>query len=524
MKKISFSNLLKALLLIVIGLVYAGQVSAEEPLPTADEIFIGLYDTHDYSGDALVYNNCWHMDTCTHFVGSDSVQPPSFACATEGDRYLRVVSECYSGLDETQRYIRGYGYIYTVNWDNDPLDCACQSPSNVWVDSATSCVSIGCNGGKCCGDDGSGDFWCGAGYTACESGTYYSGGDDNYLACECGKPLLQGSCNSPGETGCWDPGGGKCCGDDGVNDNWCTGMPNEGCVGGYFAYNQDNHPFLCENCGGNAWVASGSGINSRCCGDDIDDNWCGSVSSTTSKACNSGYYVNMDNEDDIAACLCALGYSDPSSADYGCGLTYSDCFYYEATSGCCGDDGVGELECYGTSDGCIDGNFYDDLDTQQTLCADCANGGWSSTATGTNTPCCGDDGASDSWCGTEDACFSGVYQSGGEAGCGCLIYGDQATDTCSVNGQTDCWDGVGCCYDVTSNWCTGIDDTYACHEGVWYNEPSSDSAACNCNSGRVWDDDNCQISGDGTEDCWANNSLDCCYGSNDKWCDGTAGA
>jgi hypothetical protein len=83
------------------------------------------------------------------------------------------------------------------------------------------CIAAGCNYtwvpsgpiiSQCCGDDGVDDDWCAAGYSSCLDGMYYHDGDNNQQTCECGG-------------GAWVteavlmPGASRCCGNDGGAEN-----------------------------------------------------------------------------------------------------------------------------------------------------------------------------------------------------------------------------------------------------------------------------------------------------------------
>ncbi|MFH1235118.1 MAG: hypothetical protein V1493_05910, partial [Candidatus Diapherotrites archaeon] len=65
-----------------------------------------------------------------------------------------------------------WNIAYTVDWDNDSSWCACKG--GTWISAATYCGSLGCQGGKCCGDDNSNDTFCASGSGSCVNGTYYA--------------------------------------------------------------------------------------------------------------------------------------------------------------------------------------------------------------------------------------------------------------------------------------------------------------------------------------------------------------
>ncbi|MBW2984165.1 hypothetical protein KY361_03565 [Candidatus Woesearchaeota archaeon] len=465
MKKISFSGFLKIILLIVISLVYIGQVYAADPLPTADSIVIRVREGTS-SGTILYSKQCPTTNTCELMVGSDSVQPPIEVCITEGSKYLQAGSKCVSGLDVGQVYTRGYGTIYTVDWDNDPLDCACIG--GTWIDSATSCGSYPCPGGQCCGDDGPIDDFSGSGtWECCINGDYHTDGDVHRLCCQAYEGDTDGCSN--GDTNCWMPFQSNCCGDDGgIEDTWCGGPPAGACIDGVYRENIDGYEYLCEQCNGYTWIDGASGTGASCCGDDRgDDDFSGATG--TWDCCVNGNYHN--------------------DGDYH----YVCCEAYE-----------------GDTDGCSNGD---------TNC-------WMTIP----SKCCGDDGGiDDTWCGSvpDGACVDGTYWSAAASiddypeVCKCIIDGYPLSDNCETNGEAGCWDETGCCYEDSDDWCDG---TNACHDGVWYSDPASDSAACNCFNGKGWDAVDCQSLPDGTPDCWAIEKGDCCYDTDDTWCDGTAGA
>ncbi len=116
---------------------------------------------------------------------------------------------------------------------------------------------------KCCGDDGLNDDWCSGGYTSCYNGDYYSNGDNNQYTCECGISGTQGTCTS-GETGCWDTSSAACCGDD-PGEDWCAGGYTA-CVDGYFRTSADSYSYVCT-CGGGIWMGS------SCCGNNGNEKY-----------------------------------------------------------------------------------------------------------------------------------------------------------------------------------------------------------------------------------------------------------
>jgi len=81
--------------------------------------------------------------------------------------------------------------IYNINWDNDQNDCSCKG--GTWLSSATYCGSLGCSGGKCCGDDSGEDFEQteGSGRSCCFNGDELSSdstsGTDGSILCYDGQ-------------------------------------------------------------------------------------------------------------------------------------------------------------------------------------------------------------------------------------------------------------------------------------------------------------------------------------------------
>jgi hypothetical protein len=104
-------------------------------------------------------------------------------CAQEGayDARTQAGAQGDSGYEwEVGDWNTGF---YTVNYDNDSLWCACKG--GTWVSGATYCGTSGCEGGKCCGDDGSNDNFCVAGGASCIAGTYYANHcSDNSKNCD----------------------------------------------------------------------------------------------------------------------------------------------------------------------------------------------------------------------------------------------------------------------------------------------------------------------------------------------------
>jgi len=105
-------------------------------------------------------------ETWTHALGYTF-------CPTEGQYTVTVTATsaggtqtCASYTDETSDPFN----LYYVNWDNDQNWCGCKG--GTWLSSATYCGSLGCSGGKCCGDDGAADDFenPGSGNSCCING------------------------------------------------------------------------------------------------------------------------------------------------------------------------------------------------------------------------------------------------------------------------------------------------------------------------------------------------------------------
>ena len=138
-------------------------------------------------------------------------------------------------------------------------------------------------------------------------------------------------------------GGGQCCGDD-IDEAWCgtTGY----CTGGTWTSEADEH--FCTTCQGGAWTEA------RCCGP--DDGWCG-----TAGRCEAGSWT----EDACGECQACSGGA--------CTFDCSGCTKANATQEACE---------------CLKGSWHDDR-------------------------CCWTEGA-DSWNATGGACVNGTWKTDAE--------------------------------------------------------------------------------------------------------------
>ncbi|MDP7494526.1 MAG: hypothetical protein QGG26_16300 [Candidatus Undinarchaeales archaeon] len=97
----------------------------------------------------------------------------------------------------------------------------------------------------------------------CRTGVYvtvYNADDDEYFCEQCKHQIWKEDA---------DTGSGECCGDDGLDDDWCGKYGY--CFDGVWkdVYGEDDSPFHCQSCNGGTWHESG-----YCCGDTPDESWC----------------------------------------------------------------------------------------------------------------------------------------------------------------------------------------------------------------------------------------------------------
>ncbi len=243
----------------------------------------------------------------------------------------------------------------------------------------------------------------------------------------------------------------------------------------------DNKTGWCT-CHGDSWFTgySGSDPEAPCCGDDTGENWCFGQGNNTH-------------------CLNGVTYTDGA------------------------DEDEESCECW------LNGNIANDLCSAASEGQSCYSR--SATISDSYAPCCGDDGATDDWCfGSNDNeyCLNGGYYNrnvnSDERSCLCYLNDDFTLDSddCDSNGESDCWDGTGCCEGGTDEWCDGTDG--ACVQGTWWNNDNSNQETCNCVDGESYSRQTCQNLGSGTSDCWDSEASGgsglCCRLSNDDFCDG----
>ncbi|MCX8189722.1 MAG: hypothetical protein N3F05_00640 [Candidatus Diapherotrites archaeon] len=93
-------------------------------------------------------------------------------CPQEGTYSIRTRAYSQSGSGYAWETSDWNTNAYTVNYDYEQLWCTCKG--GTWVSGATYCGSLGCQGGRCCGDDGANDNFCVAGGGSCVAGTHRS--------------------------------------------------------------------------------------------------------------------------------------------------------------------------------------------------------------------------------------------------------------------------------------------------------------------------------------------------------------
>ncbi|MEM4662747.1 MAG: chitobiase/beta-hexosaminidase C-terminal domain-containing protein [Candidatus Diapherotrites archaeon] len=93
-------------------------------------------------------------------------------CPQEGTYSMRTRAYAQGGSGYAWETSDWNTNAYTVNYDYEQMWCTCKG--GTWLSGATYCGSLGCQGGKCCGDDGANDNFCVAGGGSCVAGTYYT--------------------------------------------------------------------------------------------------------------------------------------------------------------------------------------------------------------------------------------------------------------------------------------------------------------------------------------------------------------
>ncbi len=324
----------------------------------------------------------------------------------------------------------GGGYNCAVGNANWCSKCANSNGDN----DANSCV---CKGGswkanKCCGDDGSNDDYC-SGTSYCFDGSWYTDPDKKKYGCQtCASKVWLNN---------------KCCGDDGASVDYCAGSTNF-CLDGVKYTDPDKKKYGCETCASKSW------LKSKCCGDDggATDTYC----DASGKYCESGTLHN-----------------DPDESEYGCVTCGSKVWL---SNKCCGDDGGStDTYCGPTNKYCDSGVYITDYDQSSYGCQTCGSKLWSSQ----ETICCGDDGgATDDFCAATSSwyCLTGSK----------TVDGDDSKKACTCILGADHWARSTCCDDAGEDFCqsaTSGAGTWYCDDGA--REPDADTTqpACDCEAG-----------------------------------------
>jgi len=473
-------------------------------------------DSCDYNTEA----DCWDGTGC---------------CQDVSDNWCDDGNACYEG----KWYDNTFSNNATCNcrtgreWDADPCQVLGDGTADCWADNANNC---------CYQED---DNWCdgGAGiYEACYNGTWYDNQDSNQYACVCGLNGDQNAddCDTDNEGACYSTNQTKCCGDGG-DDLWCDGV-NAGCVSSNYRIGGDSDQYICETCGSFNWSLGGDVAPTECCGDDaaeydltmisVDANL--TSNSSDDACCNNQYdcvynsqcydngtLTNIFGDYRYERCINS-GWYDGGVIDTS--LPYFNIInnqYKNLTL----SDQHGRFWISGFnetwSDSYDDNNFLIRNSTDEVVAwIDSVEGslylrGTIYDNTGLSPSSSGNVVLQNS---TDDAVV--WFTNDGDLYIKKDFVQDVCNYDCSNDGQADCVDGVGCCYKAENDWCDGSN---ACSDGVWYNNPDSDSAVCNCNVGRAFSADTCQLAGNNTADCWADNVNNCCYEASDDWCDGGIG-
>ncbi len=147
------------------------------------------------------------------------------------------------------------------------------------------------------------------------------------------------------------------------------------------------------------WHNTGiQGVNGACCGDDAASDDFYNASNGYGGFCYDGNYYYGDADSNQNACE-LIGYTWLSGSVAG------------SNGPCCGDDAASD-DFYNASNGyggfCYDGTYYyGDADSNQNACELRGDTWFSGTVTGSNGPCCGDDGFSDVFYNSSQMCSYG---------------------------------------------------------------------------------------------------------------------
>ncbi|MEM4598484.1 MAG: chitobiase/beta-hexosaminidase C-terminal domain-containing protein [Candidatus Diapherotrites archaeon] len=112
------------------------------------------------------------VGTCSVSCTQETWTASYLWCPQEGTYSMRTRAYAQGGSGYAWETSDWNTNAYTVNYDYEQIWCTCKG--GTWLSGATYCGSLGCQGGKCCGDDGANDNFCVAGGGSCVAGTYYA--------------------------------------------------------------------------------------------------------------------------------------------------------------------------------------------------------------------------------------------------------------------------------------------------------------------------------------------------------------
>jgi len=289
----------------------------------------------DCSGDANCLTLCCGDDTGEARIyrqGGDDA-PSNFATDSAVDTCCDNANDCVENYQCTARQ-SAKGTI--------PQRAYCWN--NIWYggdNSQTSCDYIVGPGNwyasvsLCCGDDGINDDWCdGTSYNACVDGTYRTEADSYPAVCECGVAGTQGECDTNAESGCWDSTTSDCCGDD-TGEDFCAGAFTA-CYDATYRDDGDYNSYVC-GCGGGFWSIGGEVDGSACCENDAGEN------------------RNTRQVDPLGGM--DAGYSDDPTDDACCSAS-TDCVN-ESVCYTSGSSTSASIDQDSDTDYCFNGEWYD---------------------------------------------------------------------------------------------------------------------------------------------------------------------
>jgi hypothetical protein len=270
----------------------------------------GCTDFGGFSGGALVCGPDCSFDTssCTGGLGS--------SC---GDGTIDQGEHCDGPNWGPVNYCTDLG-VFTGGILKCGKDCRFDTRRCIGA-GGDECGDANLNAGEQC-DGGVGGWDCSnfdsfsGGNLACDDCLFDTGSCTTYKRYDTdGSPDLcellfsgtQGVCDYEGETGCWDAVSlsaafGKCCGDDYGNDTWLDGQ-KLACEAGLFCIDADCSFLICNSIINSGWCdAHGKAIcwdGTRCCGDDLGENWTYSSSSSideliVEQTCYAGRWYHRD--------------------------------------------------------------------------------------------------------------------------------------------------------------------------------------------------------------------------------------